>query len=97
MKIQGKKYEVMKDAFTKIFNSHGPEKVKEAIRNNGKTKVIWSIWTRAADQLRYNDNHPIIKTRIVQQNTEFDVYDDNTNDDHIQSALVKILKELLPN
>ncbi len=99
MKIKGQKLDTIKTAFTLVFNHVGKEKVRECHQLASPKRIAWGIWHRASDNMRYDDNHPNFhqgnQVRIVPYNPEFNVYDDDTNDNHIQTVILKILKDLL--
>lgn len=97
MKIQGKKYEVMKTAMTTLIEhlrSRGNlQKVLNA--HESKTFLLWNLWGAVSFQLLNDDNHPAFTRlhnleRIVPYNPEFDAYSDGVNDDHIETALKHI-------
>lgn len=97
MKINDKIYKIMKDAISLVIDYVGKEKVKKAIEQRERF-TMWEIWNRASDDLQDADSHPRFKRikRIVPY-TGFYVYseDSSINDNHIETALKKIFKELL--
>ncbi len=97
MKIKGQKLETMKTAFTLVFNALGKEEVRRKFKLFGAQNAVWGIWNRASDDMLHDDNHPSFKhyPRIVPYNPTFDVYSEDTNDNHIETAILKILNDLL--
>lgn len=96
MKIQGEKYNTMATAIKAVVDSFGKDKIRQSMQHN-KVKAAWAVWSLAADDMRYTDSHPMFKhrQRYASHNPTFDVYSDHVNDDHIETALFKILKDLL--
>jgi hypothetical protein len=99
MKINGVKYDTMKNAMQAVVNHFGgASAVKEFYKHKTSDGMLWALWHITSDNMRYDDTHPNFRfglwTRIIPQNPSFDMYSDNHNDVHIATALRKIGKEL---
>jgi hypothetical protein len=97
MKIQGQKYKKMKAAYTAVVNHIGIEVInKNWLKVHSETKIIWAIWWQANTNLTCDDTHPtfIRQKRIHPYDASFDMYSDGDNDNHIDTALKKISRDL---
>jgi len=82
-------------------NADLQDQIKKQGSNPHKTSIgnIWNIWHSASDNLMYSDAHPLFQngkwTRVYPQHPGFDPYAaGNVNDNHIETALKAIAKEL---
>lgn len=92
MKIQGAKYETMRNAMIAVVDYYGGREWLEAVLKleNIRLLVLWRLWNIASDNLRYDDKHLLYRDRdrdrILPQYPGFDVYSDGVNDIHIETA-----------
>ena len=96
MRINGQKLATMKAAMTAVLEYFGKAAVASRIANSDRTIIAWNAWNIASDHLRYNDTHPAILRRLrelVPQDPTFDAYSNGDNDSHIQTAILKILRD----
>jgi len=100
MKIKDELYQKIHNGIRAVVDYYGgPAKVKELATAKKFTniRVMWEIWHILNDNLMYADTHPKFKKgfpRIVPHEPNFNIYSDNSiNDNHIETALVKIGKE----
>ena len=99
MKIKGAKYDTMATSVKAVVEARGGATVLKKLAGTVKdTVILWGLWEMANRSLRYDDNHPGFANghweRYVPQNQQFDVYSDDTNDSHIETAMRKICKDL---
>ena len=100
MKIKDELFLIMKEAITSIVKDEGLSHCRESLALNVRG-ALWLMWGRANFQLRNDNTHPFfargVGKRIIGYRPGFDVYsyyDGTVNDDHIETALIKIAKEL---
>jgi hypothetical protein len=106
MRIQPRKYAIMRDGIKAVIDHYGGLDAFKAamqarypkINVNSVTAYLWAAFTIAADNMRYDDNHPFFQngtwTRILPHNPNFDMYSDGDNDTHLTTALKAIGKEI---
>lgn len=103
MKIDHATLGIMRTAIKAIVEVYKktPQKFAElqAFYANKQLGCIWALWNVASFQLRNDDTHPAFQsgqqTRVIPY-TGFDIYKvPGINDAHIQTALKKIVGELL--
>ena len=99
MKINKQKYDVMFEAMKAVVNHYGIPAIKRAAAVKfSSERIVWDLWCIASDNLMYNDGDYRFKygisPRIIPYNKDFDPYSDDVNDDHIETALLKIGKKL---
>ncbi len=97
MKITGEKYERMKMAMQAVY-SHNPKVAEEAFVRGGLSMTVWTLWNIADQNLMNDDNHPFFKhrkwDRIVPYDPNWDVYSNDDDDSHIETALKRILVQI---
>ena len=99
MKITGTKYETIKAAVKAVVeHAGGPAKVKAAYDKLTEKRLIWDLWHAASSNILYDDSHPKFAlgmcSRVYPHVPGFDVWGDDTNDAHIETALYKIWREM---
>jgi hypothetical protein len=99
MKIFGTKYEKMKAAMRAVIEfAGGPASVKAAYAKLSPARMLWDTWHSASRNLLYDDNHPAFKSgqwsRVHPHDLHFDLWSDDVNDRHIETALKHLGKEL---
>lgn len=101
MRIQDQKYLTVYNAIRAVLAYHGGvAKVKATCeaKSFSPLGVMWRLFNVAADNLRYDDNHPHFQSgqwpRIVSHDPTFDMYSNGDNDEHWNTALKKMGREL---
>jgi hypothetical protein len=102
MKINGVLYERLKtwiaQAVDKVFG--GAEKVRAIAKEQNVLpgQMMWQLFWLVSDNICYSDQHPMFKSnkriRFHPQDKGLWQYDEFT-DEHIQTAIMRIGKELL--
>lgn len=97
MKMQKEKYDILKNNFKIMLEHYGHIVIKTHIDTFGINRALWSIFYELMRDMRNDDNHPHFKngrwTRIVPYMDDFDLLD-GLNDEHINTALKQIGKDL---
>lgn len=101
MKMSQERYALLKSAMAAVLDHHGPDKFKEHASQTRTTSVAWLLHNLAINQIQYSDTHPFFQdgkwVRVFPHQPSFDMYRDgenDLNDNHIQTAILKICKEL---
>lgn len=101
MKMSQERYNLLKSAITKVADHWGRATFVEHTEQTTPTATAWLLHNLAVNQLQYDDTHPFFQNgkweRIVPYQPSFNMYIDNGNnltDNHIQTAIIKISKEL---
>jgi hypothetical protein len=99
MKIVGSKYETMKAAMRAVVEyAGGPAPVKAAYAKLSSGRMLWDLWHAASRNLLYDDSHPMFAngrcSRVHPHEPHFDLWSDDVNDRHIETALKHIGREL---
>ena len=81
-----------------VENEGGPAPVKAIYAKLTQMRMLWDVWHVASHNLLYDDNHPAFSnglwSRVHPYEPHFDIYSDNVNDRHIETALKQIGREL---
>jgi hypothetical protein len=98
-KIHGAKYATMLAGMRAVVEYYGgPAEILATYADGNVTRMLWSLWNRVDENLRYDDSHPAFQSghwqRILPPNPSFDMYSDGDNDTHILTALKRIGREL---
>lgn len=105
MKIKGELYNLMKDCIKILFEKH-KNKYGDNDFTTGKDisyqkQYLWNLWHQATFDLMNDDSHPFYSRkncfRVLPYRANFNVYnyyDRTVNDNHIETALLKIANEL---
>lgn len=99
MKINGNLYETIKSGFHTIVDHYGgPARYKSQFGGKNDRSTMWGLWHTFTAHKTYTDRHPMFKKygRILPYEQDWDVYatDESINDDHIETAIMKIGREL---
>ena len=101
MKMSPERYNLLKAACKAVVEHFGPDKWRDLGKRTNTVSMMWLLHNRATDQLQYPDTHPLFQNgkwvRCTPHVEGFQIYDDNgtsLHDDHIATALRKIVKEL---
>lgn len=101
MKIKGQLYQEMKECIRLVIDFFGgPIKVVALAKDSDMLAVclMWDLWNLVSDNKQLEADHPMFRggrPRIHPYDPNFNIYADETiNDDHIQTALMKIGREL---
>ena len=93
MKMDNKRYQILKDAINKMrckFPDYNPSYVKDPDRARR-----WGYFFAARFELRQDDTHPVFsvmgRERTVERNPNYD--DADLDDEHIDTALRQIFAE----
>jgi hypothetical protein len=97
MKIKGEHYATMLDASRKVWAKFGKQ-IKKLEQEKSKVAAAWQLFWFIDFDLN-NDNHPAFRGGRERINSYIPTWrqsfnDANYNDAHIQTAMLKILKEL---
>ena len=101
MKMSKARYDLLKTTITAVAGKIGLDKCREYANRRNAAQLMWSLHHKATDQLQYDESHPFYQDgtweKIVPHVEGFKIYDDNgttLNDDHIETALRRIGREL---
>jgi len=99
MKITGSKFETMKAAVLAVVTrAGGKAAVEAAYAALTERRLIWDLWHAASANIMYDDSHPKFAlgmcTRVFPYTPDFDLWSDDVNDAHIETALFKIWREM---
>lgn len=100
MKMDRAKYETIKKAIAAVVQRISRnEALLGIISNNPRPMgVMWQLFEYASHNIQYDDNHPGFATgqwpRVYPTVPGFNLYSGGLNDDHIDTALKSISKEL---
>jgi hypothetical protein len=99
MRVKAAKYQVILAAMRAIIEHVGKERIWQSYLRESDERMVWDCWHKIHYDLLYADTHPAYqpphnRTRVLPQNTNFDMYSDGDNDRHIGTALMKAAREL---
>lgn len=98
MKINGSLYETIKSGFRTVIDHYGgPASYKSRFGGKNDRSTMWGVWHTFVAHKTYGETHPMFrKGRILPHEPNWDVYatDETINDDHIETAIMKIGREL---
>lgn len=97
MKIKGKDFKKMKaDVLSIVDSIWGREFVARTYAMN-PVRVAHDLWWRVCMDRTQDDSHPRFKEgaiRFLSYDPDFEIYPCGSNDEHIYTAMKKILNEL---
>lgn len=98
-KINGKEYESRKNDLKTMIDHLGPDRVLESYKENPSGTVhgmYQKIWFDRKNQ----DSHPAFvngsQTRLFPYQEDYEIYPNDSNDQHITTMLKRALYEILP-
>lgn len=97
MKISVRRYNELHEGFKAFAEHYGIETIKKKIAESGWRRTKWAILSQVVYDFNNDDDHPafLTRTRInPYKGREWDLYDGGLNDNHIETAIDKIGKEL---
>jgi len=97
MKMSSARYEEIKTGMKKVVDFYGKRLIQEQIVSAGLVPIAWRLFHATTYDFMYSDNHPAFvkgRVRINPYKEGWNIYNDDLNDAHIETALKKIAKEL---
>lgn len=99
MKIQSDLFAAMESSVKAVVeHGGGVPKLRDWMQSSGLsvTAAMWRLWSIALHDLQYDDSHPSYtqRQRIVPHRPGFNIYSSGINDDHIATALRRIMRSM---